>query len=67
MLQTVLGSVKTFIVEPFGSAGNGFGLHQFDKSLEVPFRGGNVLRRDAAFVPHTLSTIGNPCLQKELT
>ena len=65
--QAVQGGVKAFIVEPFSPMGKRLRLHQFDKSLQVNFRCGDVLRCDAALGTHPLNPIGNPGLEKQLT
>ncbi len=65
--KAVLGGMKTFIVDPVRSMGQGLGLHQVDKSLQVGFRGGEVRLRNAVFVAHSLYPIRNPGLQKQLT
>lgn len=59
--------MKAFIVETFSPKGNGFGLHQFDKSLQINFRGGDILLGNAALGRHPLHSVGDPCLQKQLT
>jgi hypothetical protein len=59
--------MKAFIVDPIRSMGQGLGLHQIDKSLQVGFRGSEVHLRNAVFVAHPPYPIGNPGLQKQLT
>ena len=65
-LKAVLGGMKAFIVDPVRSMGQGLGLHQIDKSLQVRFCAGDVDLCNAVFVAHPPYPIRNPGLQKQL-
>ena len=66
-LELVLGSVEALIIEVIGSVSMCLGLHRLHESLQIIVRRRDILRRQTTFILHSLHSVIDPGLKKELT